>query len=281
MAGIAVNTGGDRRADDSAAPSPPARWLQPAATAADLVELAWAVARCLVTRPTTWWREFVLQSSLVINRCALPLAVSGAFMSIAVNLTITVGALRSLGADDRSGSVAALLSLREFGAWVTGMIIAGVAGTAICSDLGARRVREELDALAVLGVDAVRSLVLPRVLAVAVVAPLLYLWGVFWVSGTAVVLGPAVAHLDAHAFIDTYQTLLTIDIYAGLVKLAIIGLLTGLVSCLYGLSASGGPEGVGRNVNRAVVICFAVTWGVSLLFNAFYLAAFPQAQDLR
>jgi phospholipid/cholesterol/gamma-HCH transport system permease protein len=281
MAGTAVNRGANGRAEIGAPPAAPSRWLQPAATAADLVDLAWAVARCLVTRPTTWWREFVVQSSLVISRCALALAISGAFMSIAVNLTITVGALRALGGDDRSGAVAALLSLREFGAWVTGMIIAGVAGTAICSDLGARRVREELDALAVLGVDAVRSLVLPRVLAVTVVAPLLYLWGVFWVSATAIVLGPSVAGLDIHAFVDTYQTLLTVDIYAGLAKLAIIGLLTGLVSCMYGLSASGGPEGVGRNVNRAVVICFAVTWAVSLLFNAFYLAAFPHAQDLR
>jgi phospholipid/cholesterol/gamma-HCH transport system permease protein len=71
------------------------------------------------------------------------------------------------------------------------------------------------------------------------------------------------------------------DLFAALIKATLIGFVIALVSCYKGMNAKGGSAGVGRAVNQAVVICFAATWILNYLFNTFYLAAFPAAQNLR
>jgi phospholipid/cholesterol/gamma-HCH transport system permease protein len=161
-------------------------------------------------------------------------------------------------------------------AWVTCMIFAGVAGSAVTSDLGARKIREELDALAVLGVDRVRSLVVPRVVAMTVAAPVLGMLAVAIAQGVNYAIAPA--HLGVAPAVhrdSLVSNILPLDLYASIIKYLIIGFFVGVVSCQKGLASSGGSEGVGRAVNQTVIITFFGIWLFNSLFNLAYFTLFP------
>ena len=248
---------------------------------AGMTRLTGLTARALRSHPRLWVAETVTQSSLVVRRCVMPLFVSAGFFIFGVAVMVAAGTLRALGAQDRIGQGISVGTSREFAAWVAGMLVAGIAGTAIASDLGARRIRDELDALAVLAVDPVRSLVLPRFLALTLMTPLLFLWTVFSGGLVGALGAQAVQGLPIASYMAAFSTIGAADVIAGVVKTGIMGLLIAIVSCYMGMTASGGPEGVARNVNRAVVIIFVGIWVLNFFFNALFLGLFPSAQDLR
>jgi phospholipid/cholesterol/gamma-HCH transport system permease protein len=172
-------------------------------------------------------------------------------------------------------------TVREQAVWITGMIVAGVAGTAICADLGARRVRNEISALEVLGIDPVRELVAPRVLAITLLMPAI---GIIVITTEAFAI--MIANLQFTGTVGGYyeatsHSFNTIDLAANLVKTSLSGAIVGLVCCYKGMHAKGGPIGVGRAVNQAVVISFVVIWVLNFAFNSAYLGAFPGAQAVR
>lgn len=248
---------------------------------AGMTRLSLSTARALRSSPRLWAGETVSQSAQVVRRCAVPLFISAGFYIFGVAVMVAAGTLRALGAQDRIGQGISVGTVREFAAWVAGMLVAGIAGTAIASDLGARRIRDELDALAVLAIDPVRSLVLPRFLALVVMTPLMFLWTVFSASIVGAYGAQAVQGLPLASYLAAYQTLGAADVVAALVKTSLMGLLIAVVSCYMGMTASGGPEGVARNVNRAVVVIFVGIWVLNFFFNALFLGLFPSAQDLR
>lgn len=116
--------------------------------------------------------EYVDQTWFVARVTTLPTAlVSIPFGAV---IALQLGSLtRQLGAQSYTGAASALAIIREAAPIATALIVAGAAGTAICADLGARRVREEIDALEVLGIDPIQRLVVPRVLAAITVAVML------------------------------------------------------------------------------------------------------------
>src|ERR1700710_2658243 len=126
--------------------------------------------------PYPYGGEFVIQFLFALRLCWFPLLVStvafgyGAPGLQAGNFLVLFGSL------DRLGGFFVLASVREFAPFVTAVILAGVAGTAITADLGARKIREELDALQVLGVDPVKNLVVPRFLALMIVTGLFFVF---------------------------------------------------------------------------------------------------------
>src|SRR5437763_14451594 len=115
--------------------------------------------------PYPYGTEFVQQFMFALKLCWFPLLVSTVAISYGAPGLQAGNFLTLFGAIDRLGGFFVLTSIREFGPTVTSIVLAGVAGTAITADLGARKIREELDALQVLGVDPVKNLVVPRVLA--------------------------------------------------------------------------------------------------------------------
>ena len=143
--------------------------------------------------------------------------------------------------------------VREIGPLITAIVLAGVAGTAITADLGARKIREELDALQVLGVDPVKNLVVPRFLALMLVTGLFniyaILFGIFGGMLAAVVNGQPLGPFWATFFANTSTT----DLWGSVLKTTMFGAIIAIVCCYKGMTASGGAEGVGRAVNQAVV----------------------------
>src|SRR5438874_9706915 len=128
--------------------------------------------------PYPYGGEFVIQFIFALRLCWFPLLVStvafgyGAPGLQAGNFLVLFGSL------DRLGGFFVLASVREFAPFVTAVILAGVAGTAITADLGARKIREELDALQVLGVDPIKNLVVPRFLALMLVTGLFDIYAI-------------------------------------------------------------------------------------------------------
>ncbi len=155
-------------------------------------------------------------------------------------------------------------------------MLAGVAGTAITADLGARKVREELDALQVLGVDPVKNLVVPRFLALMVATGLFdiyaFLFGIF---------GGILAELSRRAVRSGRSgrrcstTPPTTDLWGSVLKSTMFGAIIAIVCCYKGMTASGGAEGVGRAVNEAVVISFLGFGAFNYVFTQTLLATHP------
>ncbi len=126
----------------------------------------------LIPRRPFAWREFLLQSWFVARVSLLPTLLLAIPLAVLLIFTFNI-LLMEFGAADYSGTGAAFGTVTQVGPMVTVLVVAGAGATAMCADLGARTIREELDALRVMGINPIQALVVPRVLAATVVATLL------------------------------------------------------------------------------------------------------------
>ncbi|MGI8730271.1 MAG: MlaE family ABC transporter permease [Solirubrobacteraceae bacterium] len=225
--------------------------------------------------------EFVNQFLFALKLCWFPLLIStiafgyGAPGLQAANFLVLFGAL------DRLGGFFVLASIREFAPFVTAIVLAGVAGTAITADLGARKIREELAALQVLGVDPVTNLVVPRFLALMLVTGLFNVYALVFgvVSGVlaTIVKGGTIGAFSATFFTGASLT----DLWGSTLKTTLFGAIIAIVCCYKGMTASGGAEGVGRAINQAVVISFLGIFAFNYVFTQTLLATNPELVNLR
>ncbi|HEY4450376.1 MAG TPA: ABC transporter permease [Solirubrobacteraceae bacterium] len=226
--------------------------------------------------PYPYGGEFVSQFLFALRLCWFPLLISTVCICYAAPGLQAANFLTIFGALDRLGGFFVLGAVREIGPSVTAIVVAGVAGTAITADLGARKVREELDALQVLGVDPVKNLVVPRFLALMVVTGLFDIYALlFGIFGGIIAelvnsqpLGPFWSTLFANAS--------TTDLWGSVLKTTIYGAIIAIVCCYKGMAASGGAEGVGRAVNEAVVLAFTAIFSFDYIFTQTLLATHPQ-----
>jgi phospholipid/cholesterol/gamma-HCH transport system permease protein len=225
--------------------------------------------------PYPYGGEFVSQFLFAIRLCWFPLLVSTMAISYAAPGLQAANFFQIFGALDRLGGIFVLAAVREIGPLITAIVLAGVAGTAITADLGARKIREELDALQVLGVDPIKNLVVPRFLALMIVTGLFniyaVLFGLFGGLAAEAVKGQALASFWATFFANITTT----DLWGSVLKTTIFGAIIAIVCCYKGMSASGGAEGVGRAVNQAVVISFLGIGAFNTVFTQTLLATHP------
>src|SRR5947209_8459353 len=206
--------------------------------------------------PFDYGAELVGQFRFAVKVCFAPLILTSFAFSFGPAGIQASDFLGLFGALDRLGAAYELIVVREFAPFVTAIVVAGVAGTAICADLGARQVRQETDALSVMGVDPIKGLVVPRLIAITVTAVLFDIFSLL--SG---MLGAIAVVLEGHTplgpFFSTFFANATpLELAGSVIKSAIYGAVIAVVCCFKGMHASGGPEGVGRAVNQAVVIAF-------------------------
>ena len=221
-------------------------------------------------------RELIQQAWFISSVSILPAAlVSIPFGAV---IALQLGSLvRQLGAQSFTGAASVLAVVRESGPIVTALIIAGAGGSAICADLGARKIREEIDAMRVLGIDPVQRLVVPRVIAAMLVATLLN--GLVSVVGVVggYVFNVLVQGGTTGAYIASFQALGQLpDLVAGEIKALVFGAAAALVASYKGLNAGGGPKGVGDAVNQGVVITFMLLFALNFLITAIYFQVVPQ-----
>jgi len=255
------------------------------ALSAGATMLQWFVrcARLAAVPPFTWVPEAFAQSAIVFRRTMIPLAVTSMVYVSSYGVIMAGQFLISLGVADRYGGAVITGYVRELATWMSMMVLAGVAASAVTADLGARRIREELDAMDVLGVDSIRYLVLPRVAGLtfaALVVPFVALFFAGIVLNFTIV--PSRFGTGAPIVLDGMRhSIVGIDIYALLLKHLVMGLFVGVVACERGLTCGRGAEGVGRAVNQCVVITFFGIWLINSLWNTAYLSFFPDAIAIR
>ncbi|MCW2986993.1 MAG: hypothetical protein JWR63_4563, partial [Conexibacter sp.] len=261
----------------------PRAW-SPAAVAdqaGGMAQLALRSLIALVTPPFIWHREFAEQAWIIVRRCFVPVLLSNMVFGFGAPGMTGGHVVNIFGTMDRSGALFVMASVREFAPWINAMLIAGVAGTAICADLGSRKVREELDALSIIGLDPVRALVAPRILALTLLTPVFCIFAA--VTG---VIGGGIATVvvfeDTTAgFLSTFYSNFTIpDLLGTMAKSLVFGFLVGIFCTFKGLNVSGGPQGVGRAVNHAVVLSFIGIFVFNYLFTSTLLASFPETSNL-
>lgn len=256
------------------------RWLDsamgPLVTAGEMGQLLVRVIAILVTRPWGFWAEARDQAYQTLKLTWLPMTLAAFGFGFGAP-GLTGGAFFSaFGLPYRLGSFFEFASIREFAPFVDGMVIAGVMGTAITADLGARRIRDEIDAMEVLGVDPVRTLVVPRVIALMVMTCVMDVMAlVVGLASGWFAAGPVFGAQFADYIGNLFALLNLPDLWGSILKTAIYGLIIGVVSCYMGLKAKGGPIGVGRAVNQSVVINFAMVWVMDFVFTTILLGLNP------
>jgi phospholipid/cholesterol/gamma-HCH transport system permease protein len=233
------------------------------------------------TPPYSWKYEFIDESFLILRRCMLPMVISTFAFAFAAPGLQASNITSIFGSVDREGAFFVMASVRELAGWINGMVIAGVGGTAICADLGARKVRDELDVLEVLGLDPVREVVTPRFLALGITTPLLNLIAVVVGIAGGWLCTTLVWGVSSAGYIATFTSNFTLPDFLGAVlKTTVYGFIIAIVCCYKGMNVKGGAEGVGRAVNQAVVISFAGIWVFDYMFTSILLAAFPETANL-
>jgi phospholipid/cholesterol/gamma-HCH transport system permease protein len=247
-------------------------------------EMMILTARTIVSAvrpPYPYGEEFIGQFLFALQLCWFPLLVSTVAFGFGAPGLQAANFLSLFGALDRLGGFFVLASIREFAPFVTAVVVAGVAGTAITADLGARKIREELDALQVLGVDPIKNLVVPRFLSLMLITGLLDIYAlVFGISGgilTEMLYNQPLGGFFATLFSNASIT----DLWGSVLKCTLFGALIAIVCCYKGMTASGGAAGVGRAVNEAVVISFMGVFAFNYVFTQTLLATNPELQTIR
>jgi phospholipid/cholesterol/gamma-HCH transport system permease protein len=222
----------------------------------------------LIFRPPWAWREFLLQAWFVARVSIVPTAFLAVPLVVLGSYTVNV-LFVEFGAADLSGTGVALGAVTQAGPIVTVLVISGAAATAMCADLGARTIREEIDALRVLGINPIQALVVPRVLAATFVAVLLT--SVVSIVGltAAYFFSIFLQHITPGAFVAGLPLLVGVpEVVIALIKAALFGLAAGLIACHKGLTVGGGPAGVGTAVNETVVYTFLALFLINVVVTA-------------
>lgn len=221
------------------------------------------------------WSEFLLQAWFMTKVSLLPTILVA--IPFGVITSVQIGAVASqIGAGSFSGAVNGIGVLRQGAPLVTSLMIAGAVGSAICSDLGARQVREEIDAMKVMGINPIQRLVSPRVVAALVVAVLLTVIVAMTAMTTAFILNVGNGSVSAGTYLGSFISFSDpMDLVMAELKALIFGFIATIVAAHKGLSASGGPKGVADAVNQAVVLSVILLAVVNVALTQIYSMLSP------
>src|ERR1700710_884337 len=250
------------------------RVLTPIGTAGKLFAFGLDVARNLFKRPFQL-REFIQQGWFIASVTIIPTAMVAIPFGAVIALQVG-GLIKQCGAQSFTGPASVLAVVQQAGPSATGLRIAGAGGSAIAADLGARKIREELDAMMVLGIDPIQRLVVPRVLACMLVA--VFLNGLVSVVGVAggYVFNVVLQGGTPGAYIASFTALAQLpDLYQGMAKALVFGLVAAIVASYKGMNAGGGPKGVGDAVNESVVVTFMLLFVINFVMSALYFQLVP------
>lgn len=224
--------------------------------------LLWNAIILIFRRPFNLKNILKQMEEVGINSIPVVL-ITGAFTGAVLALQSYIG-FKRFNAEAFVGTVVALSMTRELGPVLTGLMVSGRVGSAMAAELGTMQVTEQIDALYTLAVNPIKYLIVPRLLAALVMMPVLVTFadligilGGYFVS--VKILGN-----NPHIYMErTWNYLEFNDIYSGLLKACVFGVIIAITSCYQGFYTQGGAEGVGRATTKAVVLsCLLI-----LIFN--------------
>jgi phospholipid/cholesterol/gamma-HCH transport system permease protein len=221
------------------------------------------------------WVEFFEQAWFLVSVSVLPTLLIA--LPFGLVLVLEVGSLANqIGAPSFVGAVDAVGTVREAAPIIVAIVLAGAGGSAVCADLGARTIRDEIAAMQVMGLDEVERLVAPRMFAMVVVSVLLN--GIVAMAGiiSGYVADVSVLHGTAGGFLNSFTTFAQpADIIESEIKAVIFGVLAAIVASYKGLTVRRGPAGVGEAVNQSVVVTGVALFVVNLILTEIFLVLVP------
>lgn len=181
-----------------------------------------------------------------------------------------IASLSEFGAQSQVVVAVAKSVTREFGALITAILVAGRSGSALAARIGSMSVSQEVDALSVIGIEPVRYLVAPALIAMLVMLPVLTIFAnAVAIFGAALYSAPALNVTPVAYLLQTMSLLAPGDIWQGLAKSVVFALLITLIGVSTGFSVTGGAEGVGRATTRSVVLSICWIIVVDMVFSFF------------
>jgi phospholipid/cholesterol/gamma-HCH transport system permease protein len=213
------------------------------------------------------WRDTVNQAWFIVSVTAIPaLLVSIPF---GVIVAVQVGNfIQQVGASSVSGAAGGLGVIRQGAPMVAALLLGGAAGSAVATDLGARTIREEVDALRVMGVDPVQRLVTPRLAAIVIVAPVLCSFIIFMGLAAGYAINVGFQSGTPGSYIASFASFASVsDVVVAVFKTWLFGVVVILVACQRGLEAKGGARGVADAVNASVVIGVLAVFLLNLIIT--------------
>ncbi|MBZ4521809.1 ABC transporter permease [Mycobacterium avium] len=208
-------------------------------------------------------------------------AIPALLMAIPFGALVTVvtsGLVNQVGATSLLGAASGVGVIRQGAPITAGLLMGGAAASAIASDFGARAIREELDAMRVLGIDPVRRLVVPRFLALVSIAPILCIFIIVSGTATAFVMAVNFTEVTPGSFWMSFGTFAkVVDVWFAIGKTITFAAIVVIVSSLRGMEAKGGPRGVADAVNSSVVLNVVCIVFTNLAITQLETMFFPMA----
>lgn len=220
-------------------------------------------------------RELIDQMWRLLKITALPALL----MAVPIGAEVSVqvgGIMNQVGANSLAGAASGLGVVGQGAPMATGLLMSGAAASAIASDLGARAIREEIDAMRVMGVDPIQRLVVPRFIAMLVIAPVLCIM----IIAAGVLAGLAISaninDVVPGSFWQSFGDFATpTDLAFSVIKALVFAVIVVLIASLRGLEAKGGPKGVANAVNASVVLSVFCIFMANLAISQFQTMFFP------
>jgi phospholipid/cholesterol/gamma-HCH transport system permease protein len=227
-----------------------------------LSAVAWTFRPPLKVRIVFKQLEFVGVKSLYV------VSLTGLFTGMVLALQ-TYHGFRMFSAESLVGGTVALSMTRELGPVLTSLMVTARAGSAMAAELGSMKVTEQIDALYVMAANPIQHLIVPRILSGLMMVPVLTVISDFIGIIGGYFVGVHLLGINEGLFIKNITKLMTLnDIYNGLVKAAVFGLILSLIGCYKGFNTKGGAEGVGKATTEAVVLS-----SISILIADYFLTA--------
>lgn len=208
----------------------------------------------LIFRPPFDLRNLLKQIEEVGIKSIPVVLITGAFTGMVLALQSYTG-FKRFNAEAFVGTVVALSMTRELGPVLSGLMVSGRVGSAMAAELGTMQVTEQIDALYTLATNPIKYLIVPRFLASLIVMPILTIFadvvgilGGYLVSVNLLGSNPTVYIRRTYDYLDLE------DIYIGLLKACVFGMIIAIIGCYQGFNTQGGAEGVGKATTRAVVM---------------------------
>lgn len=229
--------------------------------------------RAALTRRFRW--KSTLEQAFRIGVASLPLVMLTSLFTGIVLALQSAYQLKLLSAERFIADLVALSLTRELGPVLTAMMVTGRVGASIAAEIGTMKVTEQIDALKSLASDPVHYLVVPRFVATISMLVILTIYGdVIGVFGGYLVSVFKLGLSSYQYFHRTITALVLKDVFTGLIKAFIFGVIISIVGCYYGFKAKGGAEGVGHATTMAVVVSFISIIVADTFFTALFYFVF-------
>ena len=213
-------------------------------------------------------RLILEQSAILGVNSSLIVLITTAFTGAVISLQLASMAVR-YGAGRFVGGGVAIAMARELAPMLTAVVVAGRAGSAITAELGSMKVTEQIDALKAMATSPVKYLVVPRVLACAIIIPMLCLFAMLAGTIGGGLVAKIIAGIDYTLYFDSIPNMMVSkDIYKGLFKAFIFAIEIALISCYQGMNTSGGAAGVGKATTGSVVYSMLIVFITNFFLTA-------------